>query len=218
MWALGAQLLERGREGACGIWFQTVGEHRKALGILQGLRKTLWNESWGTWLEGDFHSGLKAFPKGIKRFPSKGDVNPAGKAEQELMSVNQSQPDSEWKWEQCLWNECGSPHTTRRSGFPPDWRSLWSLGCCSQFRWRDEFIPWNPGWMAGMDLGAAEELTNCFSPSWNEVFQNPRCTAQKTSLVCLMRPRSQTRGEERRTQKELGRRNPIIHNFHQVIP
>lgn len=46
--ALRAQLLERGREGACGMWFQKVGEYRKALEILQGLRKTLWSESWGT--------------------------------------------------------------------------------------------------------------------------------------------------------------------------
>lgn len=47
MWALRAQLLERGREGACGIWFQKVGEDRKAWEILQASRKTLWSKSWG---------------------------------------------------------------------------------------------------------------------------------------------------------------------------
>lgn len=66
-------------------------------------------------------------------------------------------------------------------------------------------------------LGAGEkEWQTAFLPSsWNSVFQHLECKAQKMSLVCLMRQRSQRVGEKRRTQKKMDSRISIIYNFYQ---
>lgn len=68
-------------------------------------------------------------------------------------------------------------------------------------------------WLSGRDgSAAAQELTNCFSPSWNQVAQNLGCTGQKTSLVCFM---SQSGGWEKENPKGSRQDNP---NYPQLSP
>lgn len=148
-----------------------------------------------------FSQWSEIFSKGNKN-PSqqRGGVNPARRAEQELLSVGWRQPGWEWKWEQ----SCGMSvvhHTPQQhQQLPPRLTQPLEPEFCSQSQCRAEFIPWNLG---------------CFSPSCSGGFQSLGCRAQKTSLGCLM---SQSEGWEKENPKRTRWENPNYPQFHQVIP
>lgn len=139
MWALRAQCWkEAGREpGGCGpkrlestekFWkfFRTWGK--------------LWSKSWGSWV------GLSQWSQSV----SKGDEIPS----QHRVLIQQEGQSRNC----CLW-AAGSLAPSASESSAEEW--VWfttthqeplELGFCSQFWRRDEFIPWNLGWVAGMDL------------------------------------------------------------------